>query len=124
MRIAFLIVGCLHKIDCSLVSVKTVLIEKLFCFCQVLIFVHSRKETGKTARAIRDMCLEKDTLGLFLKEGSASMEILRREAEQVKVGNVLFWHVLVDNIKLISKSKRKTLKVETFWLSRIAFSLY
>ena len=54
-------------------------------YFQVLIFVHSRKETGKTARAIRDMCLEKDTLGLFLKEGSASMEILRREAEQVKV---------------------------------------
>jgi pre-mRNA-splicing helicase BRR2 len=51
---------------------------------QVLIFVHSRKETGKTARAIRDMCLEKDTLGQFLKEGSASMEVLRTEAEQVK----------------------------------------
>nr|KAG5691791.1 hypothetical protein BaRGS_003187 [Batillaria attramentaria] len=51
---------------------------------QVLVFVHSRKETGKTARAIRDMCLEKDTLGLFLKEGSASTEVLRREAEQVK----------------------------------------
>ncbi|XP_076460821.1 U5 small nuclear ribonucleoprotein 200 kDa helicase-like [Babylonia areolata] len=51
---------------------------------QVLVFVHSRKETGKTARAIRDMCLEKDTLGLFLKEGSMSTEVLRREAEQVK----------------------------------------
>lgn len=51
---------------------------------QVLIFVHSRKETGKTARAIRDMCLEKDTLGQFLREGSASMEVLRAEAEQVK----------------------------------------
>ncbi|XP_064601354.1 U5 small nuclear ribonucleoprotein 200 kDa helicase-like [Liolophura sinensis] len=51
---------------------------------QVLAFVHSRKETGKTARAIRDMCLEKDSLGLFLKEGSASTEILRTEAEQVK----------------------------------------
>lgn len=51
---------------------------------QVLVFVHSRKETGKTARAIRDMCLEKDTLGQFLKEGSASMEVLRTEAEQVK----------------------------------------
>ncbi|GLV40316.1 Brr2 U5 snRNP complex subunit [Carabus blaptoides fortunei] len=51
---------------------------------QVLIFVHSRKETGKTARTIRDMCLEKDTLGQFLKEGSASMEVLRTEAEQVK----------------------------------------
>jgi pre-mRNA-splicing helicase BRR2 len=47
------------------------------------VFVHSRKETGKTARSLRDMCLEKDTLGKFLKEGSASMEVLRREAEQV-----------------------------------------
>lgn len=51
---------------------------------QVLIFVHSRKETGKTARAIRDMCLEKDSLGQFLREGSASTEVLRTEAEQVK----------------------------------------
>lgn len=51
---------------------------------QVLVFVHSRKETGKTARAIRDICLEKDTLGSFLSEGSASMEVLRQEAEQVK----------------------------------------
>uniref|UniRef100_A0A8D3CU86 U5 small nuclear ribonucleoprotein 200 kDa helicase n=1 Tax=Scophthalmus maximus TaxID=52904 RepID=A0A8D3CU86_SCOMX len=51
---------------------------------QVLVFVHSRKETGKTARAIRDMCLEKDTLGLFLREGSASTEVLRTEAEQCK----------------------------------------
>uniref|UniRef100_V5HTE9 U5 small nuclear ribonucleoprotein 200 kDa helicase n=2 Tax=Ixodes ricinus TaxID=34613 RepID=V5HTE9_IXORI len=51
---------------------------------QILIFVHSRKETGKTARAVRDMCLEKDTLGHFLREGSASTEVLRSEADQVK----------------------------------------
>jgi len=51
------------------------------------VFVHSRKETGKTARAVRDMCLEKDTLGQFLREGSASTEVLRREADQVKVGS-------------------------------------
>lgn len=55
---------------------------------QVLVFVHSRKETGKTARAIRDMCLEKDSLGQFLREGSASMEVLRTEAEQVKNGEL------------------------------------
>lgn len=30
------------------------------------------------------MCLEKDSLGNFLKEGSASTEVLRREADQVK----------------------------------------
>lgn len=44
---------------------------------QVLVFVHSRKETGKTARALRDLCLERDTLGQFLREDSASMEVLR-----------------------------------------------
>ncbi len=51
---------------------------------QVLVFVHSRKETGKSARALRDMCLEKDTLGAFLKDKNASMEVLRKEAEEVK----------------------------------------
>ena len=48
-------------------------------------FVHSRKETGKTARAIRDMCLDKDSLGMFLKEGSVSTEVLRNETEHTKV---------------------------------------
>ncbi|XP_046850049.1 U5 small nuclear ribonucleoprotein 200 kDa helicase-like [Xenia sp. Carnegie-2017] len=55
---------------------------------QILIFVHSRKETGKTARAVRDMCLDKDTLGLFLREDSASTEVLRTEADQVKNGEL------------------------------------
>jgi len=36
------------------------------------------------------MCLEKDTLGQFLREGSASMEVLRTEAEQVKVKIIMF----------------------------------
>ncbi|CAH8536125.1 hypothetical protein MS3_00004841 [Schistosoma haematobium] len=51
---------------------------------QILIFVHSRKETGKTARTLRDSCLEKDTLGIFMKEKNASAVVLRQEAEQVK----------------------------------------
>eukprot|EP01084_Bolivina_argentea_P006503 12342_1 len=51
---------------------------------QVLIFVHSRNETMKTARAVRDMCMENDTLGTFIKEGSATSEVLREESENVK----------------------------------------
>ncbi|CAI9118155.1 OLC1v1019682C1 [Oldenlandia corymbosa var. corymbosa] len=51
---------------------------------QVLIFVHSRKETAKTARAIRDTALANDTLGKFLKEDSASREILQSHTELVK----------------------------------------
>ncbi|XP_002518663.3 DExH-box ATP-dependent RNA helicase DExH12 [Ricinus communis] len=51
---------------------------------QVLIFVHSRKETAKTARAIRDSALANDTLGRFLKEDSASREILQSHTDMVK----------------------------------------
>ncbi|CAN0921129.1 DExH-box ATP-dependent RNA helicase DExH12 [Linum grandiflorum] len=51
---------------------------------QTLIFVHSRKETSKTARAIRDTALGKDTLGRFLKEDSASREILQSHTDMVK----------------------------------------
>ncbi|XP_074274813.1 DExH-box ATP-dependent RNA helicase DExH12-like [Silene latifolia] len=51
---------------------------------QVLVFVHSRKETAKTARAIRDTALANDTLGRFLKEDSASREILHTHTDLVK----------------------------------------
>ncbi|GJV19495.1 DExH-box ATP-dependent RNA helicase DExH12-like protein [Tanacetum coccineum] len=51
---------------------------------QVLIFVHSRKETTKSARAIRDTALANDTLGIFLKEDSASREILHEHTELVE----------------------------------------
>ncbi|KAL5562246.1 hypothetical protein UlMin_031993 [Ulmus minor] len=51
---------------------------------QVLIFVHSRKETAKTTRAIRDTTLANNTLGRFLKEDSASREILHTHTNLVK----------------------------------------
>ncbi|XP_010537248.1 PREDICTED: DExH-box ATP-dependent RNA helicase DExH12 [Tarenaya hassleriana] len=51
---------------------------------QVLIFVHSRKETAKTARAIRDTALANDTLSRFLREDSASREILQSHTDIVK----------------------------------------
>jgi pre-mRNA-splicing helicase BRR2 len=51
---------------------------------QTLVFVHSRKETSKTARFIRDMALEKDTITQFVKADSATREILQTEAEDVK----------------------------------------
>eukprot|EP00916_Digyalum_oweni_P004984 GHVL01008895.1.p1 GENE.GHVL01008895.1~~GHVL01008895.1.p1 ORF type:complete len:2144 (+),score=476.12 GHVL01008895.1:34-6465(+) len=53
---------------------------------QVLVFVHSRKETVKTARSIRDMALSNDTLARFLQAESAaaSREILQTETESIK----------------------------------------
>ncbi|KAL1219764.1 DExH-box ATP-dependent RNA helicase DExH12 [Cardamine amara subsp. amara] len=51
---------------------------------QVLIFVHSRKETAKTATAIQDTAMANDTLSRFLKEDSVSREILRSQVDIVK----------------------------------------
>jgi pre-mRNA-splicing helicase BRR2 len=43
---------------------------------QVLVFAHSRKETARTAKIIRDMALAQDKLGMFVKEDSESKKIL------------------------------------------------
>uniref|UniRef100_A0A0D9ZCZ7 RNA helicase n=1 Tax=Oryza glumipatula TaxID=40148 RepID=A0A0D9ZCZ7_9ORYZ len=51
---------------------------------QVLIFVHSRKETAKTARAIKDIALANNKLTCFPKVESASLEILADHANHVK----------------------------------------
>lgn len=51
---------------------------------QLLIFVHSRAECGKTAKALRDLALERDELSHFVRDGSASQEILREEGSTVK----------------------------------------
>jgi len=51
---------------------------------QMLIFVHSRAETGKTAKALRDIAMERDELSYFVREGGATQEILREEISTVK----------------------------------------
>ncbi|KAH9005535.1 Sec63-domain-containing protein [Lactarius hatsudake] len=55
---------------------------------QTLVFVHSRKETAKTAKFIRDMAIEKETITQFVKPDSAVREILTEEANNVKDGNL------------------------------------
>ncbi len=50
---------------------------------QMLIFVHSRKETAKTARYIRDKALELETIGQILRSDAASREVLTEEANGV-----------------------------------------
>ncbi|KAJ1995334.1 Pre-mRNA splicing [Coemansia sp. RSA 1358] len=51
---------------------------------QVLVFVHSRKETVRTAQRLRDMAVEEAQIDMFVKSGSATSEILREEAEATK----------------------------------------
>lgn len=51
---------------------------------QMLIFVHSRAETGKTAKALRDMAVERDELSNFVRDGGGTSEILREESEEVQ----------------------------------------
>jgi replicative superfamily II helicase len=44
---------------------------------QVLIFVHSRKETAKTALYLKQTALDNDHLAKFMRDDSASREILQ-----------------------------------------------
>ena len=55
---------------------------------QTLVFVHSRKETAKTSKFIRDMAIEKETITQFVKPDSVVHEILTEEANNVKDGNL------------------------------------
>lgn len=50
---------------------------------QILVFVHSRKETSTTARALRDKALANDELGKFIKD-DARRELLAAMAEDAK----------------------------------------
>lgn len=49
---------------------------------QMIIFVHSRKETAKTAKYIRDKALELDTVNQVLRHDAGSREVLNEAASQ------------------------------------------
>ncbi|PWA00513.1 hypothetical protein BB558_003420 [Smittium angustum] len=51
---------------------------------QVLVFVHARKDTAKTATWLRDAAIEREIIGEFVKVDGASREILQTEAESTK----------------------------------------
>ena len=55
---------------------------------QTLVFVHSRKETSKTAKFLRDMAVEKELIMQFVKPDGATREILTEEAGNVKDANL------------------------------------
>ncbi|RPB01060.1 Sec63-domain-containing protein [Choiromyces venosus 120613-1] len=55
---------------------------------QMLIFVHSRKETAKTAKYVRDKALELETIQQILKSDAGTREILQHEADQVADPNL------------------------------------
>ena len=55
---------------------------------QMLIFVHSRKETAKTAKYIRDKAVEMETIGQIMRTDAASRAILEEEASAVNDSNL------------------------------------
>ena len=55
---------------------------------QMLIFVHSRKETAKTAKYIRDKAVEEETIGQIMRTDAASRAILSEEADASNDANL------------------------------------
>lgn len=66
-------------------KVKKIISEKRGA--QVLIFVHSRKETAKTARTLLDMFIEQDTIGMLLQGNDKSTAILKASSEAKELKN-------------------------------------
>lgn len=56
---------------------------------QIIVFVHSRKDTYKTAKALRDMAIENDTISKFVKQGTATYEILKEATKNDAQGTEL-----------------------------------
>lgn len=52
---------------------------------QVLIFVHSRKETVKTAKYLKETAFAKDELSKFLKEDSLSKKVIDEVLEKDEI---------------------------------------
>lgn len=77
---------------------------------QVLVFVHSRADTYRTAKFIRDRALESDDISSLLRSDAATREILKQEAENATDANlrdVLPFGVAIHHAGL-SKSDRVT----------------
>ena len=53
----------------------------------MIIFVHTRRETAKTAKALKEMAYANDELGRFLKEDSTSKKILEHILEQEDINS-------------------------------------
>uniref|UniRef100_A0A7S1KPB1 RNA helicase n=1 Tax=Percolomonas cosmopolitus TaxID=63605 RepID=A0A7S1KPB1_9EUKA len=52
---------------------------------QCIVFVHTRKDTAKTAEAIRDIAVKNDTLSKFFQsQNDPSLQILRDTAKEIK----------------------------------------
>jgi hypothetical protein len=63
----------------------------------VLIFVHSRKETAKTAMYLKQTALDNDHLAKFMRDDSASREILQVGVVQERhAGEACRHHVVLS----------------------------
>ena len=58
---------------------------------QVMIFVHSRKETAKTARFLRDKALEEEMLSKFVRQDSGTRELL--QVRILALAGSAAWHL-------------------------------
>ena len=55
---------------------------------QILIFTHSRKETAKTAKFLRDSAEAREALDVFLPQTGTSRDVLREAAEDAQDANL------------------------------------
>jgi len=62
-------------------------IERAVSSTQILVFVHSRRDTVRTAKALREMAFVKDQLRIILRPDSESKKILEAIVEKENINS-------------------------------------
>lgn len=75
-------------------------IERAISSTQILVFVHSRRDTVRTAKAIREMAFVKDQLRIILRPDSESKKILEAIVEKENINSAELKELLVDGIAI------------------------
>ncbi|CAD8200123.1 unnamed protein product [Paramecium pentaurelia] len=67
---------------------------------QILVFVHSRKETVKTAKTLKEMAFSKDELSKFIREESSSKKILETVIDKEDIKSADLKELLASGIAI------------------------
>lgn len=62
-------------------------IERAVSSTQILVFVHSRRDTVRTGKALREMAFVKDQLRIILRPDSESKKILEAIVEKENINS-------------------------------------
>ncbi len=72
--------------------------ERVISSTQILVFVHSRRDTVRTAKALRDMAYAKDQIKNILRPDSESKKVLEEIVAKENINSAELKELMVEGI--------------------------